>query len=435
SRRQLGRMATRLSTEQGLSTSKAPPEALKKLSVEDKGLPVSELLAQKPKEEASSGARAVPTGDAFWLAHYHALERHMRENKIKATFADELGRAQDQKDEVTSKREALTLAHYIFWNVIPDYRGRFICLADVERLLSQEQAAAALKALDIDNDGKVSLGDMREAVLAIYKSRKNLALTLQDSKTVIAKLELIFGTVLHVLAFFVYLIIFQVDINKVYVTLSSIILAFAFVFGNNIRNLYESVIFLFVVHPYDVGDVLLIDGVWHQVEEIALTVTMVTRWDGVKLWFPNVKLASGEVANVSRSNNRWEGFKVQVDISTPKEVFDQVDAAVGALFTAHPTEFSGSRLVVANFAGDPLKYTLCVWWEYGHTGHELRRMSEARHLLYMCVTAMLVKLNARYTLPRYDDPNQEAYAAGRIKGEGASFMPQFMHSPALPVKI
>ena len=57
----------------------------------------------------------------------------------------------------------------------------------------------------------------------------------------------------------------QVDVNKVYVTLSSIILAFAFVFGNNIRNLYESVIFLFVVHPYDVGDVLLIDTVWHSV--------------------------------------------------------------------------------------------------------------------------------------------------------------------------
>ena len=50
-----------------------------------------------------------------------------------------------------------------------------------------------------------------------------------------------------------------------------------------------------------------------------------------------------------------------VDISTPKEVFDKVDQAVTALFAAHPTEFSGQHLVVANFAGDPLKYTLCVW--------------------------------------------------------------------------
>lgn len=55
---------------------------------------VSELLAHKPPEDVPSGARAVPSGDAFWLAHYHALERHIRENKLKATFADELGRAQ-----------------------------------------------------------------------------------------------------------------------------------------------------------------------------------------------------------------------------------------------------------------------------------------------------------------------------------------------------
>lgn len=51
-----------------------------------------------------------------------------------------------------------------------------------------------------------------------------------------------------------------------------------------------------------------------------------------------------------------------MDISTPKEVFDDVDKAVGELFATKPTEFSGNRLVVANFAGDPLKYTLCVWY-------------------------------------------------------------------------
>lgn len=35
-------------------------------------------------------------------------------------------------------------------------------------------------------------------------------------------------------------------------------LAFAFVFGNSIRNVFESVVFLFVVHPFDVGDALLV---------------------------------------------------------------------------------------------------------------------------------------------------------------------------------
>lgn len=45
------------------------------------------------------------------------------------------------------------------------------------------------------------------------QERKKLALTLQDTRTVVAKLELICGVVLHVLFAFVYLIIFQVRVR------------------------------------------------------------------------------------------------------------------------------------------------------------------------------------------------------------------------------
>ena len=51
---------------------------------------------------------------------------------------------------------------------------------------------------------------MRDGVLSIYKNRKNLALTLKDTKTVVGKLERLFGTVVHIVFFFFYLMIFQV---------------------------------------------------------------------------------------------------------------------------------------------------------------------------------------------------------------------------------
>ena len=50
----------------------------------------------------------------------------------------------------------------------------------------------------------------------------------------------------------------QVDLTKVWLTMSSIIVAFSFSFSNSIMNLFNSVILLFVVHPFDVGDALLI---------------------------------------------------------------------------------------------------------------------------------------------------------------------------------
>ena len=48
------------------------------------------------------------------------------------------------------------------------------------------------------------------------------------------------------------------DLQKLWVTLGSIMVSLTFVFGNNMRSIYEAVVYLFVVHPYDVGDAVLV---------------------------------------------------------------------------------------------------------------------------------------------------------------------------------
>lgn len=103
----------------------------------------------------------------------------------------------------------------------------------------------------------------------------------------------------------------QVNVAQVWLSFSSVILAFTFIFGASLQRMYENVIFLFVVHPYDVGDALMVDNVWHSVVEISLQTTALVRWDGIKMWIPNSKIRAGEVANISSSQNRWEGFKVR----------------------------------------------------------------------------------------------------------------------------
>lgn len=42
--------------------------------------------------------------------------------------------------------------------------------------------------------------------------------------------------------------------------ISQLVLA-AFMFGNTVKNIFESIIFLYVMHPFDVGDRCIIDGV------------------------------------------------------------------------------------------------------------------------------------------------------------------------------
>lgn len=57
-----------------------------------------------------------------------------------------------------------------------------------------------------------------------------------------------------------------------------------------------------------------------------------------------------------------------MDISTPPSAFEAVEAAAVAHFKANPNDFSGEKMIIANIAGDPLKYMLCVWWEYAYPG-------------------------------------------------------------------
>ena len=62
--------------------------------------------------------------------------------------------------------------------------------------------------------GAVSLAELKEAVVGVYQERKNLALTLRDTKNVISKLEGLIGGVIHVMWVFFYLAIFNVDVTK-----------------------------------------------------------------------------------------------------------------------------------------------------------------------------------------------------------------------------
>ena len=107
---------------------------------------------------------------------------------------------------------------------------------------------------------------------------------LKDTKTIVGKLEHLLGICLQLLFIFIYLAIFnvrykpapctaitvfirlciysalhsQVSLTRIWLTVSSLLLSFVFVFGNSIRAIYESVVYLFVVRPFDVGDAILL---------------------------------------------------------------------------------------------------------------------------------------------------------------------------------
>lgn len=93
-----------------------------------------------------------------------------------------------------------------------------------------------------------------------FRERRALALTLNDTKTAVDKLHHMVNVIFGILILILWLIVLGIASSKFFVFISSQIVVVAFIFGNTCKTIFEAIIFLFVMHPFDVGDRCEIDG-------------------------------------------------------------------------------------------------------------------------------------------------------------------------------
>lgn len=97
--------------------------------------------------------------------------------------------------------------------------------------------------------------------MKVYNGRKALAHSLNDTKTAVRQLNKLVTGILVVITVLVWLLLMEIATTKVLVFLSSQLVVAAFMFGNTCKTIFEAIIFVFVMHPFDVGDRCVVDGV------------------------------------------------------------------------------------------------------------------------------------------------------------------------------
>jgi small-conductance mechanosensitive channel len=95
----------------------------------------------------------------------------------------------------------------------------------------------------------------------VYKGRKALAHALNDTKTAVKQLNKIVTVILIILTTLLWLLLMEIATTKVLLLLSSQFVVVAFIFGNTCKTIFEAIIFVFVMHPFDVGDRCVIDDI------------------------------------------------------------------------------------------------------------------------------------------------------------------------------
>ncbi|CAI9104763.1 OLC1v1003515C3 [Oldenlandia corymbosa var. corymbosa] len=307
-----------------------------------------------------------------------------------------------QQDESTtlirSEFEAKVAARKIFRNVAKP-RAKYIYLEDLMRFLREEEALKTMNIVEGSTESeRISKASLKDWVVNAFRERRALALTLNDTKTAVNKLHRMVNILVGIIIVIICLVILEIATSKFLLFVSSQIVVVAFVFGNTCKTIFEALIFLFVMHPFDVGDRCEIDGTQMIVEEMNILTTVFLRYDNQKIIFPNSTLSTKAISNYYRSPDMTDTIDFLIHIATPAEKIAIMKQRITSLIENKKDHWYGAPSVVVMNMQDLNSLKMSVWIRHRMNHQDMTTRWIRRGLLIEEMIKIFKELDIEYRL-------------------------------------
>ncbi|KAF9909695.1 hypothetical protein EC991_008174 [Linnemannia zychae] len=264
--------------------------------------------------------------------------------------------------DIGSTANAKRLAKTLFYNLQTTNGNRedLVVESFYPYFTTQEEARTAFAIFDKDGNGDISKAEMKEKIFYVYKERKDLHTSLRDLSQAVGKLDAIFLTIVTLIWLLIILSVFGKDVVKNMLSIGSFLLALSFVFGNSLKILFENIVFLFITHPYDSGDLVSIEGVDMYVREVGLNSTTFVTWDGKRMYYPNSLISTKPIHNVRRSPNMTDKIVLNIDCYTPQSKIFELRARMRDYLIHESKDFLPDLEIQIQEMDAKLKISMCI---------------------------------------------------------------------------
>jgi small-conductance mechanosensitive channel len=178
--------------------------------------------------------------------------------------------------------------------------------------IDQQKAKDLVRLFRPDRQGYLSVLDFVKSVDSCYKEFRLLQASIENSYQIDRAFENIFNVIFYFVVIAVVLSFLGFDPLALFLSLSSVILAFAFMIGSASAKYFEGVLFILVRRPYGIGDKIQVSGVESTASldgALPWTVENVTLFETEVVFLPtneraslsNGALASSRIINWARS--------------------------------------------------------------------------------------------------------------------------------------
>lgn len=262
---------------------------------------------------------------------------------------------------------------------------------------TDEETEAAFSMFDKDMNGDISMEELEAVCVEIGRERKSITASLKDLDSVVSKLDDVFVFIVVVITLLVFLSLISTSTAGVLTSAGSTLLALSWLFSATAQEFLQSVIFVFVKHPFDVGDRVSIygntgatlQGDDYFVKEIALLYTEFKKMEGHIVQAPNSYLNTLFILNMRRSGGLAEALPVVIKFGTTLEQIDALRQSLLEFVKAEKREYQGNILTELREVKEVYSLTLNIVFFYkSNWQNELLRLQRRNKFICALMVAM-----------------------------------------------
>ncbi|KAF7315647.1 Mechanosensitive ion channel protein [Mycena indigotica] len=303
-----------------------------------------------------------------------------------------------------SANRSRLLARRLFYSFAkPD--ANYLLVEDITRFFrSQDEADKVFALFDRDSNGDASLDEVEMAVMEFHREQLSIEHSMQDLDSAVGRLDNIFMSLYAIIAILIIAVALEAQVATLVTSAGTLVLGLSWLIGGTLAEVLTSIIFLFIKHPFDVGDRVIVSGSSYTVKEVKLSIVWNSsgfsfhqdptfehnihqlRWDfgpgaehgsqwtGAKLLQFPLRMAvlnfAKFIQNIRRSPQLSETFTFDVNYSTSFEDVEKLRERMLAFVTAERRDYQPAFDVVVVDFPEQAKMTLSADIKYKGNGQQ-----------------------------------------------------------------
>lgn len=254
-----------------------------------------------------------------------------------------------------------------------------------------------LEQLKLETEQPIERNSIAEIIEKTYKDRYVIRKSLEEINSAIQRVYSVSKWSICVFSLIFLITSIQIDLLS---GLLSAIFGTQFISKILSDNVMQPLIFLFGIHPFDIGDRVSIrlDGIEENLVVGKLNVfsTIFYRFDGTSVFVPNSVLVNTSITNIRRSGRIMESHLIHVEARTEEEKIERLKMMLVEFCKNNPEKYTDYILINYEKIEDGNKLFLKVLMQYQRSQQNYEEYLENKSQFVRELNRSLIELKIKY---------------------------------------